>query len=465
MDKRLQKGIIAVFLANAINVLFSLATNFLLPKYLSVESYAGIKEFQLYVSYVGLFHFGFVDGIYLKYGGKTLGKTVDKGFATDLSTMTVFQLVISCVTLFIAVILKDKILVFFALSILPQNMGNYFKFLYQATGEFTLYGKAMNLSTISTFVLNMFLLFAVKTDDITWYVLGYVVLYFGVWIVLEAYFRAKHTIEKGNLFLTNVLLDNVKSGFLLTLGNLSSIFLTSMDRWFVKGFMDTLAFAQYSFAVSVENFLNLAITPVTTTLYNYFCREERTEAHKDSYNYVALFAVAVPVAAFPVKFILKIFLTNYIDANSVIFFLFSAQIFYTIIRSIYVNLYKVQRKQKVYFTKLIFVLLIGFITNCVCFAVVHVKESFAVGTLISAIVWYFISEADFKYLKIKIKTKAFLFVELLAFLFLGLKVNSAVYGCIAYVLISIIMSFVLMQDTMFKIYNVLRKKYQRSINE
>lgn len=465
MDKRLQKGIIAVFLANAINVLFSLATNFLLPKYLSVESYAGIKEFQLYVSYVGLFHFGFVDGIYLKYGGKTLGKTVDKSFATDLSTMTVFQLVISCVTLFIAVILKDKILVFFALSILPQNMGNYFKFLYQATGEFTLYGKAMNLSTISTFVLNMFLLFVVKTDDIVWYVLGYVVLYFGVWIVLEAYFRGKHTIEKGNLFLTNVLLDNVKSGFLLTLGNLSSIFLTSMDRWFVKGFMDTLAFAQYSFAVSVENFLNLAITPVTTTLYNYFCREERTQAHKDAYNYVALFAVAVPAAAFPVKFILKIFLPNYIDANSVIFFLFSAQIFYTIIRSIYVNLYKVQRKQKVYFTKLIFVLLIGFITNCGCFAVVHVKESFAVGTLISAIVWYFISEADFKYLKIKIKTKAFLFVELLAFLFLGLKVNSAIYGCIAYVLISIIMSFVLMQDTMFKIYNVLRKKYQRSINE
>ena len=100
MDKRLQKGIIAVFLANAINVLFSLATNFLLPKFLSVESYAGIKEFQLYVSYVGLFHFGFVDGIYLKYGGKTLGKTVDKSFATDLSTMTVFQLIISCVTLF-----------------------------------------------------------------------------------------------------------------------------------------------------------------------------------------------------------------------------------------------------------------------------------------------------------------------------------------------------------------------------
>lgn len=86
MDKKLQKGIVAVLIANLVNVVFSLATNFLLPKYLSIESYAGIKEFQLYVSYVGLFHLGFVDGIYLKYGGKTLGKDVDKEFSTDLST-------------------------------------------------------------------------------------------------------------------------------------------------------------------------------------------------------------------------------------------------------------------------------------------------------------------------------------------------------------------------------------------
>ena len=87
MDKKLQKGIVAVLIANLVNVAFSLATNFLLPKYLSIESYAGIKEFQLYVSYVGLFHLGFVDGIYLKYGGKTLGKDVDKEFSADLSTI------------------------------------------------------------------------------------------------------------------------------------------------------------------------------------------------------------------------------------------------------------------------------------------------------------------------------------------------------------------------------------------
>lgn len=176
MDKKLQKGIVAVLIANLVNVAFSLTTNFLLPKHLSIESYAGIKEFQLYVSYVGLFHLGYVDGIYLKYGGKTLGKDVDKEFSTDLSTICIFQTVTTIAVLVVAIILRDRILAFFAISILPQNMSNYFKFLYQATGEFNLYGKAMNLTTISTFALNMVLLFVFRTDSVFWYIAGYVVL-------------------------------------------------------------------------------------------------------------------------------------------------------------------------------------------------------------------------------------------------------------------------------------------------
>ena len=463
MDTRLRKGLIAVLLANVINVLFSLATNFLMPKYLSVESYAGIKEFQLYVSYVGLFHFGFVDGIYLKYGGKTLGKSVSKSFSVDLSTMTIFQLLITILILAISVFIKNKILLFFALSILPQNMSNYFKFLYQATGEFDLYGRTMNLTTISTFALNIFLLFIIKTDNVMWYILGYVCLYFCVWLILEGAFRLKYTIEKGKLFSLRVLMDNVKAGFLLTLGNLSSIFLTSMDRWFVKSLMNTLAFAQYSFAVSVENFLNLAITPVTTTLYNYFCREKRIEAQRETYNCVAIFAVIVPAAAFPVKYILQFFLITYIDATSIIFFLFSAQIFYIIIRSIYVNLYKVQRRQKTYFIKLIFVLIIGFVTNCICYAITNVKEAFSVATLLSSVFWYLISDFDFKDLKIDIRTKIFLFVELVALLSLGILIESAVLGCVIYIFVTAIMSILLMKQTVIKVYRILRYKLEGGI--
>lgn len=447
MDRRLKRGIIAVFTANMINVVFSLATNFLLPKYLSIESYAGIKTFQLYVSYVGLLHFGYVDGMYLKYGGKDLKTHLSTGFASNYATMHTFQAVVTAVITIGALFSRDWILILFAVSIFPQNLNNYFKFLYQATGEFSLYGRAMNLSTISTFVVNMFLLFLLRQDNHLHYIVCYVALYYSIWIFLEYRFRRKRFIPKTKLFDWNELVENIRSGFLLTLGNLASMLLTSMDRWFVKLLLETVAFAQYSFAVSVENFLNLAVTPVTTTLYNYFCRETQIEKHRSVLRYILVFATVLPAAAFPVRFILETFLVKYIESSTVVFVLFSAQMFYIIIRSVFVNLYKVQRKQRIYFIKLVFILVIGFVFNVVCFQFLHRKEAFAIGTLLSAVVWFFITLPDFPQMKPGWNEMLYLFAELGLFLLIGLN-TGAVTGLLLYVAATIVLMLLLMRSTL-----------------
>lgn len=450
MDKKLKKGIVAVFVANIINVIFSLATNFFLPKYLSIESYAGIKTFQLYISYVGLLHLGYVDGMYLKYGGKELRRNLSENFYTNLSTLRCFQFVLTVLVTAVSILTRDWIVIFFALSILPQNVANYFKFLYQAVGDFTLYGKVMNISTILTFAVNMLLLFVFRTDNCWYYLIIYNVIYYLIWIYLEIHFHKNHSIKKGNFFSFQELWLNIKDGFLLTLGNLSSIILTSIDRWFVKFLMTTVDFAQYSFAVSIENFLNLAITPVTTTLYNYFCREDDKSVHKNVYRYVMIFAVTVPAAAFPVKFILEHFLRNYIDSVNTVFMLFSAQIFYIIIKSVYVNLYKVQRRQHIYFVKLIIIILLAILFNAVFFKIIGVKEAFAFGTLLSSIVWFILSTFDFKYLHINIKDVTFIFAELTALLLTGCFLPSAI-GFICYIIFTLLMMLLFMRNTLMQL--------------
>ena len=55
-------------------------------------------------------------------------------------------------------------------------------------------------------------------------------------------------------------------------GDFVSKFFSSLDRWFVKTLMDTYNFAMYSFAVSMENLVNTFMTPVTVSMYNYFCK-------------------------------------------------------------------------------------------------------------------------------------------------------------------------------------------------
>lgn len=457
MDKRIQKGILVIFLANMINVFFSLATNFLLPKYLSVESYAAIKTFQLYISYAGLLHLGYVDGVYLKYGGKDLSHNISGDFYTNRSTMLIFQLVVTGAFFTIAIFTKDVILLLFTVSIFPLNMANYYKFLYQATGEFKLYGQVMNITTISTFLVNMVLLFVLQVDNYVIFISFYVMLYFIIWAYLDLYFRKHYRVEKGKVFKLDELFVNVRSGILLTFGNLASLLLTGMDRWFVKALMNTLAFAQYSFAVSVENFLNLAITPVTTTLYNYFCKEDSLIKHKQVFQYVLIFSTILPAAAFPVRFILEVFLTDYIDSSLVVFLLFAAQMFYIVIKAVHVNLYKVQRRQKIYFRNLIIVLIVGFVLNCICYMILKTKEAFALGTLLSSIIWYFISIKDFKDLSPTKKEMSYHFSELVLFLLCGTYFN-AVCGMIVYFLGTIFLLMLLMNEPMIYIFKSFRRK-------
>ena len=185
MSTSLKKGLMYVLIANFINLGFNLITNFVLPKELSVESYATIKTFQLYVSYAGLFHFGFVDGMYLKYGGKNVKEIRGEDLKTNLSTLRFFEIFVTLICTIVALFLRREVLAFFALSILPLNLANYFKQLYQATGEFSLYGKIMNANTILIFFANMMWIYLIKTDNAQCFLLSNVIVYFIVWIALE----------------------------------------------------------------------------------------------------------------------------------------------------------------------------------------------------------------------------------------------------------------------------------------
>jgi O-antigen/teichoic acid export membrane protein len=211
-----------------------------------------------------------------------------------------------------------------------------------------------------------------------------------------------------------------------------------MDRWFVKILLGTVAFAQYAFAVSMENFLNAAVTPVSVTLYSYFCNHDETQNIKKIRDLVMAFSTVIAASAFPVKFILEIYLHKYLESADVIFILFAAQMFYIIIKSVYVNLYKARKMQKKYFVKLCFILVIAFLFNIVCYQIYSVKESFAAGTLLSAIVWFFLSQSDFKKLEYSFKHYVFIFAEIFVYLLCGMYLESMI-GCCVYVVFTIIM--------------------------
>ena len=127
-----KKGTMYVFIANLINMIINLFTGFVLPKLLSVESYANIKLFQLYITYIGVVSLGFADGMYLKYGGKEIKKIDHKEVLSEYKTYKIFQSLVTVFFIIIALVYKNEMLLFCSIVILPINNAGYIRNLYQA---------------------------------------------------------------------------------------------------------------------------------------------------------------------------------------------------------------------------------------------------------------------------------------------------------------------------------------------
>lgn len=448
-ENNLSNGILTVLISNIYILVLNVLTSFLLPKFLSVDSYAQIKTFQLYIGYAGLLHLGYVDGMYVRNGGKELGKLNKKDLSSSISTLRTTQLIISFALLIVSLFRKDAVFLAFALAVLPINMTAYFQHLFSAVGEFSKYGLLIKATTIATFIANISLLFLFRSDRSSLYFAAYVLIDYIIWFILEISMHRTCRLEWGlRSFRFSELKENIRNGILLTLGNLSSDLFTGMDRWFVKILLSTADFAQYSFAASTEHFINAMMTPVSVTLYNHFCKGIDEKGVKQIRNYVTIFAVFVIAAAFPAKFIVKNFLGNYSAAVNIIFYLFSAHIFFFPVKCVYINLYKAHRKQRLYFIKLLLAIAAGFIFNAGCFAIMHNKEAMAIGTVLSAIFWWILCVLDFREISYKAKDIAFMIIELVAFNICG-AVFSSILGCIVYIAFSLVMAVLLVREDFF----------------
>lgn len=443
----MKKGITIVFLANVFNLLFSVVTNFILPKYLSIESYGYYKIFQLYINYLGILHLGFVDGIYLQYGGKNIKLINENEILNSSATLRNMQLIISIAGIIMSFVFKNPIMFFLALSCIPINMISYYKSLYQATGQFKEYGIVLTVLPLFIFIGNFILLLCFRTDNY----IAYIIITFVSNLILFVYLEYKNSKMFGQpklfVFRFNILKENIKSGITLTIGNFASILLTSIDRWFIQAWMTISDFSYYSFAVSVENLFNVCVSAITTTLYNYLCKVTEIPKIIRIKVYCIFIGVYLVALAFPVKLIVQVWLDKYLPSLFCFFILICAHSFYFVIKSIYVNLYKARGQQKHYFYQMLVVLVIAVITNIVAYVFVsQTKESFAGATLLTAIIWYFICYGEFKELRGKRRETIFLFVCTIIYLICGIGVNNAIIGCFVYIFGVSILAFFLCRE-------------------
>ncbi|WP_413446107.1 lipopolysaccharide biosynthesis protein, partial [Bifidobacterium longum] len=68
--RKLASNALAAFFAQGISMLISAMTSIFVPKIMGVEDFGYWQLFMFYASYVGFFHLGINDGVYLEQGEK-----------------------------------------------------------------------------------------------------------------------------------------------------------------------------------------------------------------------------------------------------------------------------------------------------------------------------------------------------------------------------------------------------------
>jgi hypothetical protein len=102
------------------------------------------------------------------------------------------------------------------------------------------------------------------------------------------------------------------------------------------------------------------------------------------------------------------------------------------------------------------IIAIGFALNVICYQILHTKEAFAIGTLLSAFIWFVLSVYDFKEYPLDIHQILYIIICLTIFFICGYSFE-AVTGFIIYVVVVMLSAVLLMRSELQYVLQYLKE--------
>ena len=354
--KRFKGNLSFAFAAQIISLMASVLMALVVPKLLGVEEFSYWQLFIFYTSYVGFFHFGLTDGVYLKYGGVEYDHLNKSLIGSQFWLLLLIQLTVSTGLLVYTVMFIDGdqrriIMLLTAAYIVIANMTWYLDFVFQATNNTRFYSVSVIIDR-AFFSVSIIVLILM---EIGWQFQLLVQLY-----LLAKTLSLAYSIRKGKEVIFTKLLPiretvleailNIKIGINLTLSNIASILILGFGRFLVDKQWGITAFGMFSFSLSLTTFLLLFICQVSMVLFPVL--RQLSEEKLNQYYYfisvgLGLFLPIFLIAYIPIKYLLGIWLPQYQESFRYLALLWPLCIFDGKMQLLCITFFKVLRKEKI----------------------------------------------------------------------------------------------------------------------
>lgn len=312
-------NLIYAFTAQFISLFLSIVMSLVVPKMLGVEEYAYWQLFIFYSTYVGFFHFGLSDGIYLRYGGVEY-KDMDKRLiGSQLWLMIIWQSLISIVLTIVTInVINDKQRLFVwivtAIYLVCANTTWFLGYVFQAANQTRVYSISVIISKVA-FIISIFILMILHQDKFQIFVILFVITQ----IVAMSYCIV---VGRDIIFvkllpfreIISATMQNIKSGINLTLSNISSSLIVGFGRMIVDSVWGISAFGIFSLSISLTNFFLQFISQVSMVLFPALRKVDNDELNKIYKSIRDILSIVLPMILLiymPLSHILIAWLPNY----------------------------------------------------------------------------------------------------------------------------------------------------------
>ena len=449
---------ICVLISNLFVAALKLISGFGFPYLMTETAYAEYHTFTLYLSYITILTLGFSTGMFVKYAGKTYD-SMDRGrYKSEVRLLGGILLFFTLIFTILCLIIKDKMLVYITIAILPYCWVTSYQSLYQSWGEFKRYSRTNVLLPTIPIIGSVLLFFATKKLTADYYIL----LFLGVYIAYTAFilWRARKTTVgvSSAPYWDAENKDTLKIGFLICIGNYINVLFHSVGKQVVKLMFDTTTFAHYSFGLSLQTILMVFITSAASPMLNFLASGEIAKGqYRDVKRLLFMLGACSGMAYYACEIAVSKLLPNYVSSLRVIAIYFIAFPAIAIINCLYVNLYKITKQTRRYIAILISVLLTSVVLNVVLVWIWTDVTAVAVATAIVYYLWLLIDMLYFKSIQPEWKDALFLAAYLLLYI-LCMVFFSGLIGFAIYFVLFVAICFAVYPDTIRNYMRMILKK-------
>ncbi len=377
--KKVIKNIFSMFFANGISFVISALITLIIPKILDVENYSYVQLYIFYTSYVSYLHYGWVDGIRLRYAGIYYDKIDRSIFKSQIVLYNIVQLIISTIVIITIILLGfqgNRQIALLAVGIcmairLPRIMPQY---ILEMSNRITECAKITIIEKVSYLIITIIIIVTGKTSVISLLLAD---LIGQLLSCIYAFYCCRDILKAKPDNINNAFEEtknNISSGIKLTIANISSLLIIGIVRQFIELKWDVTTFGKLSLTISISNLLMLFIRAIAMVMFPTLRRVNKDKLPK-IYSLMRI-GIMIPLLGMlvfygPLKLIMSNWLPQYRDSLEYMAILFPMCIFESKM-SMLVETYLKTLRLEVWLLKInVFTVLLSFFTTVITTCILH----------------------------------------------------------------------------------------------